>query len=137
VAERSDFNQRIVEEFRGNAGKVGGPFEGATLLLLHTTGAKTGRPRVNPVAYQAVGDGFAVFGSKGGAPTNPDWYYNLLANPNTTVEVGTDTVPVRARVAKDEERDRIWEKQKHVMAGFADYETKTSRQIPVIVLEPV
>jgi deazaflavin-dependent oxidoreductase (nitroreductase family) len=137
MAERDDFNQRIIEEFHANAGKVGGPFEGATLLLLHTTGAKTGRPRVNPVAYQAVGDSFAVFGSKGGAPTSPDWYYNLLASPNTTVEVGTDTLPVRARVAEGAERDRIWEKQKQVMPGFADYEGKTSRKIPVVVLERV
>jgi deazaflavin-dependent oxidoreductase (nitroreductase family) len=137
VAERNDFNQKIIDEFRANAGEVGGPFEGARLLLLHTTGAKTGRPRVNPVAYQAVGKSFAVFGSKGGAPTNPDWYYNLLANPSTTVEVGTDTLPVRARVAEGEERDRIWKKQKQVMPGFADYETKTSRPIPVIVLERV
>lgn len=137
MADRNDFNQRIIEEFRANAGKVGGPFEGATLLLLHTTGAKTGQPRVNPVAYQPVADGFAVFGSKGGAPMSPDWYYNLLANPNTTVEVGTDTLPVRARVANGEERDRIWAKQKQVMPGFADYETKTTRQIPVIVLERV
>jgi deazaflavin-dependent oxidoreductase (nitroreductase family) len=135
MADRSDFNQKIIEEFRANTGNVGGPFEGATLLLLHTTGAKTGRPRVNPVAYQPVGDNFAVFGSKGGAPTNPDWYHNLLANPNTTVEVGTDTIPVKARVTGGEERDRLWEKQKRIMPGFADYETNTSRRIPVIVLE--
>jgi deazaflavin-dependent oxidoreductase (nitroreductase family) len=137
MAERNDFNQSIIEEFRANAGKVGGPFEGAPLLLLHTIGAKTGRPRVNPVAYQAVGEGFAVFGSKAGAPTNPDWYYNLRVNPETTVEVGTDTLPVRARVAEGEERDRIWEKQKNVMPGFAGYETKTARQIPVVILERV
>ena len=137
VADRNDFNQKIIEEFRANAGKVGAPFEGATLLLLHTTGAKTGRTRVNPVAYQAVSDGFAVFGSKGGAPTSPDWYYNLLANPNTTVEVGTDTLPVRARFANGAERDRIWEKQKQLMPGFADYEANTTRQIPVIILERV
>lgn len=137
MAERNDFNQSIIEEFRANAGKVGGPFEGAPLLLLHTIGAKTGRPRVNPVAYQAVGEGFAVFGSKAGAPTNPDWYYNLRVNPETTVEVGTDTLPVRARVAEGEERDRIWEKQKQVMPGFAGYETKTARQIPVVILERV
>ncbi len=137
MAERNDFNQSIIEEFRANAGKVGGPFEGAPLLLLHTIGAKTGRPRVNPVAYQAVGEGFAVFGSKAGAPTNPDWYYNLRVNPETTVEVGTDTLPVRARLAEGEERDRIWEKQKNVMPGFAGYETKTARQIPVVILERV
>ncbi len=137
MAERNDFNQSIIEEFRANAGKVSGPFEGAPLLLLHTIGAKTGRPRVNPVAYQAVGEGFAVFGSKAGAPTNPDWYYNLRVNPETTVEVGTDTLPVRARLAEGEERDRIWEKQKQVMPGFAGYETKTARQIPVVILERV
>jgi deazaflavin-dependent oxidoreductase (nitroreductase family) len=135
MAERNDFNQQIIDEFRANAGKVGGPFEGATLLLLHTTGAKTGRPRVNPVAYQPVGDNFAVFGSKGGAPTSPDWYHNLIASPNTTVEVGTETIPIKARVAEGEERDRIWEKQKRIMPGFADYETKTTRRIPVVILE--
>jgi deazaflavin-dependent oxidoreductase (nitroreductase family) len=131
----NDFNQQIIAEFRGNHGKVGGPFEGAPVLLLHHTGAKTGRERVNPVAYQPVGDSFAVFASKAGAPTNPDWYHNLVANPKTTVEVGDDTITVTARVTKGEERDRIWEKQKQVMPGFADYETKTSRQIPVVVLE--
>jgi deazaflavin-dependent oxidoreductase (nitroreductase family) len=135
VAERNDYNQQIIDEFRANAGKVGGPFEGATLLLLHTTGAKTGRARLNPVAYQPVGDNFAVFGSKGGAPNNPDWYHNLLANPKTTVEVGVDTIPVKARVAESEERNRIWENQKRIMPGFAEYETKTRRRIPVIILE--
>ena len=136
-AETNNWNAKIIEEFRANAGKVGGPFEGATVLLLHTRGARTGLERVNPLAYQPVGDDIAVFASKAGADTNPDWYHNLLANPLTTVEVGTDTVAVRARVAEGEERERIWERQKELMPGFAEYEQKTTRRIPVIVLEPV
>ncbi|MBV8161134.1 MAG: nitroreductase family deazaflavin-dependent oxidoreductase [Acidimicrobiia bacterium] len=134
-AETNKWNAKIIEEFRANAGKLGGPFEGANVLLLHTRGAKTGIERVNPVAYQQVGDDIAVFASKAGADTNPDWYYNLLANPSTVVEVGTDTVEVHARVAESEERERIWNRQKQVMPGLAEYEQKTTRQIPVIVLE--
>jgi deazaflavin-dependent oxidoreductase (nitroreductase family) len=136
-AETNDWNAKIIEEFRANAGKLGGPFEGANMLLLHSRGARTGLERVNPVAYQPVGDEMAVFASKAGAETNPDWYHNLLANPATTVEVGTDTVEVRARVAEGEERERIWARQKELMPGFADYEQKTTRRIPVIVLERI
>ena len=132
-----DWNSQIIAEFRANGGKVGGPFEGGTLLLLHTVGAKTGKPRVNPVAYQDIGDGVAVFASKGGAPTNPDWYYNLVANPQVSAEIGTETVPFVARVAEGAERDRIWAAQKIANPGFADYERKTTRQIPVVILEPV
>jgi len=132
-----DWNSKIIEEFRANGGKVGGPFEGATLLLLHTVGARTGQSRVNPVAYLPVEGGYAVFASKAGAPTNPDWYHNLLAHPQVEAEIGTETVPVRARVAQGQERDRIWARQKIAMPGFADYETKTTRQIPVVILEPV
>ena len=135
TASANDRNRRIIEEFRGNAGKVGGPFEGAPMLLLHHEGAKTGVERVNPLVYQPVGESFAVFASKAGAPTNPDWYHNLIANPEATVEVGEDTVRVRARVAEGEERARIWTKQKQDRPNFADYEKKTSRQIPVVILE--
>ena len=131
-----DWNSQIIAEFRANEGKVGGPFEGGTLLLLHTVGAKSGKPRVNPVAYQDLGDGVAVFASKGGAPTNPDWYYNLVANPQVSAEIGTQTLPFVARVAEGAERDRIWTAQKSANPGFADYESKTTRQIPVIILEP-
>ncbi|HEX4863356.1 MAG TPA: nitroreductase family deazaflavin-dependent oxidoreductase [Acidimicrobiales bacterium] len=133
----SDFNTKIVDVFRSNSGKVGGPFDGARILLLHHTGAKTGRERVNPLAYQALGDGFAVFASKGGSPNNPDWYHNLLANPEATIEVGTDTVPVRARELTGDARSEVWERQKVVMPGFADYEKNTSgiRDIPVVLLE--
>ena len=130
----SDFNQAIIDEFRGNGGRVGGPFEGNTLLLLHTTGAKSGKERVNPVAYQAVGEDYAIFASKAGAPTNPDWYHNLLAKPEAEIEVGTALIPVTARVAEGEERDLIWTKQKSDFPGFAEYEEKTDRTIPVVVL---
>jgi deazaflavin-dependent oxidoreductase (nitroreductase family) len=132
-----DWNSKIIEEFRANGGKVGGPFEGMPMLLLHTTGAKSGRERVNPLAYQALDNGYAVFASKGGAPTNPDWFYNLLANPQVQAEIGTQTVQLTARVADGEARERIWSAQKSARPGFADYERKTTRQIPVIILEPV
>ena len=133
----SDFNQAIIDEFRANGGKVGGGFEGAPMVLLHHTGARTGTERVAPLVYQADGDRWVVFASKAGAPTHPDWYRNLVANPQTTIEVGTETVAVRARVAEGDERDRIWTKQKQLMPGFAEYEEKTKgiREIPVVILE--
>jgi deazaflavin-dependent oxidoreductase (nitroreductase family) len=133
----NDFNGQIIEEFRANGGRLGGPFEGAPMLLLHHKGAKSGTERVNPVMYQQVGDKLAVFASKAGGPTNPDWYHNLIAHPETTVEVGTETIPVVAHVAPDDERGPIWEKQKHDVPGFLEYEQKTSRTIPVVVLERV
>ena len=131
----SDFNARIIEEFRTNEGKVGGPFEGAPILLLHHRGAKTGTERVNPVMYQPVGNDLAIFASKGGSPTNPDWYTNLIAYPDTVVEIGSGTLAVHARVAGDDEREDIWERQKAVFPGFAEYEAKTERKIPVVILE--
>jgi deazaflavin-dependent oxidoreductase (nitroreductase family) len=132
-----DWNSKIIEEFRANDGKVGGPFEGAPLLLLHTVGAKTGQQRVNPMMYQAVPDGYAVFASKGGAPDNPDWYHNLRAHPQVSAEIGTRTVELKARVADGDEREKVWTAQKAAYPGFADYEQKTTRQIPVVILEPV
>ena len=132
----ADYNQAIIDEFRGNGGRVGGAFEGAPLLLLHTNGAKSGKERVNPVMYQAVGEDYAVFASKGGAPEHPAWYHNLLAHPDVTVEVGTAVVPVTARVAAGEERELIWQRQKTDYPGFAEYEEKTSREIPVVILTP-
>src|SRR5487761_2027467 len=107
-----EWNAGIIAEFRANSGKVGGPFEGAPVLLLHTIGAKTGAERVNPTMYQRVGEEVAVFASKGGAPTNPDWYHNLVANPEVTVELGEETVSMVARVVGSEERAGIWERQK-------------------------
>ena len=132
----SDWNSKIIEEFRANGGKVGGQFEGAPLLLLHTVGAKTGQPRVNPVMYRQLPNGYAVFASKGGAPTNPDWYHNLLAHPRVSAEIGTGTAEFVARVAEGEEREGIWTAHKAANPGFADYEQKTGRQIPVVILEP-
>ncbi len=131
----NDFNKQVIEEFRANGGKLGGGFEGAPMLLLHHKGAKSGSEHVNPLMYRPVGDSIVIFASKGGAPTNPDWYYNLRAHPETTVEVGTETIPVVARVADDAERAPIWEAHKHDNPTFADYEKRTSRQIPVVILE--
>jgi deazaflavin-dependent oxidoreductase (nitroreductase family) len=135
MPDMNDWNSGIIAEFRANAGKVGGQFAGAPLLLLHTTGARTGQSRVNPLVYQSIGDDFAVFGSKGGAPGHPDWYRNLVAHPEVTVEVGTDSIPVRARTIEGTDRERIWTKQKDRFPGFAEYERTTSREIPVVVLE--
>jgi len=138
VADMENFNEKVIKEFRENDGKVGGMFEGAPVLLLHHAGAKTGTQRVNPLMYQPVGDSFAIFASKGGAPTNPDWYYNLAAHPDTTIELGAGTVKVRARVLGPDERGPIWEKQKALAPGFAEYETNAApRQIPVVLLDPV
>jgi len=130
-----DINRRIIEEFRAQGGKVVGPAEGFSLLLLHTRGARSGAERVNPVAYQPVGDGWAVFATHAGAPKHPAWYHNVVAHPETIIEVGTETVPVRARVAEGEERERIWARQKAFYPRFAKYETQTTRAIPVIILE--
>jgi deazaflavin-dependent oxidoreductase (nitroreductase family) len=132
----ADWNSSIISEFRANGGKVGGQFEGAPLLLLHTTGAKTGAERISPVMYRADGDRLVIFASKAGADTNPDWFHNLRANPKVVVEVGTQTRDVIARVASGEERDRLWEAHKRAWPGFAGYERKTARQIPVVILEP-
>lgn len=133
----SDWNTKIIEEFRATGGKVGGQFEGAPLLLLHSTGAKSGEDRVAPVMYLTEGDDLVVFASKAGADTNPDWFHNLKANPDTRVEVGADTVAVRARIAEGEERDRLFDRQKAAYPGFAEYEAGTDRVIPVVVLERV
>lgn len=134
--DANDFNTQIITEFRAHGGVVGGRFAGAPLLLLHHVGAKSGTERVSPVMYQAVGTAYAVFASKGGAPEHPSWYHNLIANPDVTIEVGTQTKAVRARVARGDERERIWTTQKQRFTPFADYEAKTSRQIPVVILEP-
>ena len=133
----NDFNQQVIEEFRANDGVVGGHFEGAPMILVHHTGAKTGTERVVPLMHQPLDSGWAIFASKAGAPTHPHWYLNLVANPETTVEVGSDTVEMVARVAEGDERETIWERQKREWPQFAGYEeTAEGREIPVIVLEP-
>lgn len=129
-------NDGIIEEFRCNAGRVGGAFAGRPLLLLHHRGAKTGTWRVSPLMYQKVGDGYAIFASKGGAPSHPDWFHNIRAHPDVKIEVGADKVDVHARVAAAGERKSIWDKQKALWPNFAEYEARTDREIPVVVLEP-
>ncbi len=133
----ADFNTQIIDEFRANGGKVGGAFEGAPLLLLHHRGARTGTERVNPLAYQPAGTSFAVFGSKAGGPHDPHWFLNLKAHPETQIEVGNETIDVTAREVTGAERQEIWDRQKQLMPGFAEYEDKTEgiRQIPVVLLE--
>ncbi|MBX6383421.1 MAG: nitroreductase family deazaflavin-dependent oxidoreductase [Microbispora sp.] len=134
----SEWNDKIIEEFRANAGKVGGPFEGVSLLLLTTTGAKTGAARTNPVSYLRDGDRLLVFASYAGAPRHPDWYHNLLANPTVTVEVGDgtaiETFTATAVPLEGEERDRMYARQAELVPVFAEYQKKTSRVIPVIAL---
>lgn len=133
----SDWNNQIIDEFRATGGKPGGFFQDKPLLLLHHIGAKTRTERVSPLAYLPVDGGYAVFASKGGADTNPDWLHNLNANPDVKIEVGTETIAVTARVAGTEERMQIWNRQKQAWPQFGEYEVKTARDhIPVIVLEP-
>lgn len=131
------FNQHVIQEFRASQGRVGGMFEGAALLLLHHTGAKSASERISPLAYQAVGTSYAIFGANAGKPTNPAWLYNLIANPRTIIEVGGRTLEVVARVTEGAERDAIWERQKATNAAWGKYEARTPRSIPVVLLEPV
>ncbi len=133
----NDWNQKVIEEFRSSGGKMSGQFEGAPVLLLTTTGAKTGRKHTTPTMYLADGECLAVFATKAGAPTNPDWYHNLVANPRATVEFGTEMFDVDAEVAGREERDRLYAIQAERYPGFAEYEQKTTRIIPVVLLTRV
>jgi deazaflavin-dependent oxidoreductase (nitroreductase family) len=132
----ADFNAQIIDEFRAHQGRVGGMFENATLLLLHHTGAKSGRSRINPLGYLSDNGRYVIFASKAGAPTNPDWYHNLKAHPNVTIEVGTDTIDVVASEATGEERDRLYNRQAERVPRFGEYQKGTDRLIPVIVLTP-
>lgn len=137
MSEMQDFNNRIAAEFRANGGQVGGMFAGATLLLLTTTGAKTGAARLNPLVYYGEGDRYMVFASAGGAPRHPDWYFNLTAYPEVTVEVATDTFRARATELTGDERDRIYAAQAARSPQFAEYQQNTTRRIPVIALERI
>jgi deazaflavin-dependent oxidoreductase (nitroreductase family) len=132
----ADFNAQIIEEFRANEGRVGGMFEGTPLLLLHHTGANSGQRRINPLVYQSDDGRYVVFASKAGAPTNPHWYHNLKAHPNVSIEVGSDTLDTVASEATGEERERLFRRQVERVPEFAEYEKKTQRVIPVIVLTP-
>ncbi|MBO0875498.1 MAG: nitroreductase family deazaflavin-dependent oxidoreductase [Pseudonocardia sp.] len=157
VADLNRWNDRIIAEFRANAGHVawsgdddlaeGRPVpprppgfdacRGAPIILVHHAGAKTGIERVNPLMYQPVGDDFAVFATYGGSPRHPAWYRNLTANPRSTVEVGTDRVPVLARLVEGAKRERIWGKQVALMPAFAAFEAAAGRRIPVVLLQRV
>jgi deazaflavin-dependent oxidoreductase (nitroreductase family) len=130
----SDWNKAIIEEFRANEGKVGGHFAGKDMILLHTTGAKSGLERVNPMVYFMDNNRYVVIASKGGADTHPDWYYNLLAHPEVSAEVGTEQFPVTAAVPSEPERTALYEKMESINPGFTEYKHKTSRIIPVITL---
>jgi deazaflavin-dependent oxidoreductase (nitroreductase family) len=130
----SDWNKAIIEEFRANEGKVGGHFEGADLLLLHTTGAKSGLERVSPLRYFIDDNRYIVIASKGGADTDPDWYRNLLSEPEVSVEAGTEQFPAIAAVASEPERTKLYEKMETFSSAFTEYKHKTTRVIPVIIL---
>lgn len=135
MSDPNNFNEDIIKEFRANGGKVGGYFANASMLLLTTTGAKSGQPRTNPLVYTTDGDRMIIMASKGGAPTNPAWYHNLVANPIVTVERGTEQFQARATVSEGSERQRLFDQMAGQMPGFAEYQTKTTRQIPVVILE--
>jgi deazaflavin-dependent oxidoreductase (nitroreductase family) len=133
----SDFNQQIIEEFRANGGKVGGRFEGAPMVLLATTGARSGNTYTTPLVAFPDGDDLYIVASKGGAPTHPAWYHNLKANPDVSIEIGTETRDVTAVELTPEERAPIWQKIVTLMPGFGEYEkTAEGRLIPVIRLDP-
>lgn len=134
MSEVKDWNKEVIKEFRANGGKVGGQFEKMSLLLLHTTGAKSGLPRLNPLAQMADGDRFVVIASKGGAPTHPDWYHNIVANPDVSVEVGTEKFEGKAHIATEPERAQLYNKMAQQYPIFAEYEKKAGRTIPVIIL---
>ena len=134
MSEVNDWNQRIIEEFRANGGRVGGQFEGAPMLLLHTTGRRSGSERVNPMMYLDLDGHRYVFASKAGADTDPDWYRNLVADPSVTAEVGTEAYAATAVPLQGADRDRVYEEQARRYPGFAEYQEKTSRVIPVVEL---
>ncbi|GCE28044.1 hypothetical protein KDA_35280 [Dictyobacter alpinus] len=137
MADTNNWNEQVINEFRANGGKVGGPFEGAYMVLVTSIGAKSGQPRTTPLVYLPDGERILIFASKAGAPTNPDWYYNLRANPEATVEVGTETFKAKASEITGKERDELYARQVSIAPGFGDYEKKTTRKIPVIALERI
>ena len=136
MPDPNDFNQGIIAEFRANAGKVGGGFAGAPMVLLTTTGAKSGKRNTTPLVCLEDGGRIVVFASKGGAPTNPAWYHNLRAHPTVTVEFGAETFEAQAEEVVGDERDALYRRQAERFPGFAEYEAKTTRRIPVVALRP-
>ena len=136
MSDPNDWNASVIAEFRNNHGKVGGYFKGAPLLLLHHTGARSGKPRLNPMMYLKDGERYLVFASKGGADTNPDWYYNMKAHPDVQIEIGDETIVVRAHEITGPERDELYKRQASIYPTFAEYQAKTQRIIPIIALVP-
>jgi deazaflavin-dependent oxidoreductase (nitroreductase family) len=135
MSKPNNWNQQVISEFRANEGKVGGPFENMTLLLLHTTGAKSGQARVNPLATIQDGNDYIIIASKGGAPSNPDWFFNLAANPKVKIEVGMEEFPALAQVTREPERSHLYQRMASLYPAFADYAKNTERTIPVIRLK--
>ncbi len=136
MTDLSEFNRSVISEFRANDGVVGGPFAGAPMILVNHRGARSGTVYTAPLVYTRDGDKYVVIASKGGAPEDPQWFRNLVANPDVTVEVGTETISVRARIAEGDERDRLFRAQADAMPNFDEYAKATTREIPVVVLEP-
>ena len=134
MAAFNEFNQKIMAEFHASGGKLGGRFEGTDVLILTSTGRKSGQTRWNPLAYSMDGDRYIIVASKGGAPTSPDWYHNLVANASAVIEVGNDVIPVEATIAAGAERDRLYAQHAERMSQFNDYAKNTTRTIPVVVL---
>ena len=137
MSDEIEHNKGIISEFRANGGKVGGYFAGRTLLLLHTIGAKSQQERINPTAYVLDNERFVVIASNSGEATNPSWYYNIVANPLVTIEVGTEKFQARASITEEPEHTRLYDKMVEMMPGFAEYRLKTTRIIPVVVLTPI
>ncbi len=137
MSSPNDWNTKVIEEFHANGGKVGGQFAGANLVLLHTIGAKSNQPRISPLVYFKDGDNYVIAASKAGAPTNPDWYYNIVAHPDVTLEVGTEQFKAHARVAEQPERDRLFANIAEQAPNFGEYQKNTTRVIPIIVLERI
>jgi deazaflavin-dependent oxidoreductase (nitroreductase family) len=137
MSSRNTFNETVITEFRSNGGKVSGDFAGMPLLLLTTTGAKSGQARTTPLAYVTDENRFVIIASKAGSPTHPDWYHNLLAHPVATVEIGNERFQAQARMTEEPDRERLFAKMVERLPGFADYQRKTSRKIPVFTLERI
>ena len=134
MSEMDEFNAKVASEFRANGGKVGGRFEGAPMLLLHSTGARSGKAYMNPLVYLRDGDRWVIIASKAGAPKSPSWYHNLVAHKSAEIEVGTEKVAVKVEVVTGDERDRLFARQVAAMPVFAEYESRTARVIPVVAL---
>lgn len=136
MTDFNEFNRGVIAEFRDRGGVVSGPFEGAPMILINHRGAKSGKEYTSPLVYTRDGDAYVIIASKGGAPEHPQWFGNLVANPDITIEVGSETIPVRARVAEGDERARLFRAQADLMPNFDEYAKSTTRELPVVVLDP-